>query len=142
MLTAIISRRLFSTVREELVVEAVAELEEDFARVEEMRAAKSEAVVEEHAAVRDVDGLDTGGKTVTETLAQRQIEGGMARQMVGAARDCTADSEAGGIVDVGGCIAAPRQSELAANMKRVALIVIEETKAWWRRGAGRDQPAG
>lgn len=53
-----------------LIVEPVAKLHEDFARVDEMRAAKREAVVQQHAPVRDVQRLHIHRECFPEVFAQ------------------------------------------------------------------------
>ena len=69
----------------ESIMEAVAELEEDLARVEIVGAAEGEAVVEEHAAVGDVDGLEIDGEALTEVFSEREIKRGMRLEMAGEA---------------------------------------------------------
>jgi len=64
------------------VMEAVAELEKDLPRVEEVGAPEGEAVVEQHAAVGNVDGLQVGGESFAETFAERKIEGSVRLQMI------------------------------------------------------------
>src|SRR5258708_12214010 len=49
--------------------------------------------------------------------------------------------KAGGVINVRRSIRAPRQCVLAAEMKRIALVMIEQEKAWWRRGTRTDQAA-
>jgi hypothetical protein len=56
-------------------MEAVAQLDEDFPRVEEVRSAKGKAVVEQNAAVGDIDGTHGDGETLAEIFAQRQVKG-------------------------------------------------------------------
>ena len=123
-------------------MEAVAQLEKHLARLKEVRAAEGETVVQQHAAVGDVCGLKIDGKALAEVLAERKIESGVTWQVIGAARDGAAGRKAGSIIDVGRGIAAPGQTELAADMKRVALIVVQETETWRRRGAGFNESAG
>src|SRR6059036_2203873 len=60
--------------RRESVVKTIAQLDEKFARIEIVRSAEGEAVVEEHAAVGDVDGLEVDGEALSELLAERQIK--------------------------------------------------------------------
>ena len=52
------------------VVETIAHLEKDFARIEEVRAAKGEAAVEKDAAVGDVESLEAGGEFFTAGFAE------------------------------------------------------------------------
>lgn len=49
-------------------MKAIAQLHKDFARIEEMRAAEGEAVVEQHPAIGDVEGLQIDGKALAELL--------------------------------------------------------------------------
>src|SRR5215472_752272 len=112
------------------VVEAVAQLDENLARVDVMRAAEGEAVVEQHAAVGDVEGLHNGGESLTKTPAKREIKCGVRLEMV-ARRNLRGATvgEARGVGYVCVCRNMPRQRELAAEVKRVALIVVEKTAA-------------
>ena len=104
-------------------MEAVTQLRENLTRLEVVSAAESEAVVEEHAAVGDVGGLKIYGEALAELLTQRKIERRVRLKVVTQERRITI-GEAGGVGDVRGSISTPRQSELAANMQRVALIMI------------------
>ena len=52
-------------------MKAVANLDEDFAGVDVVRATESEAVVEKHAAIGDVDGLQICRKPFAELFADR-----------------------------------------------------------------------
>src|SRR6202007_3146936 len=95
-----------------------------------MRAAKGEAVVEEHAAVGNVDGLQVDREALAKLFAERQIESDVRLEMIrGIRRSLIAIGEAGSIVDVGGRVSMPRQRVLAAEVKRVALVMVEEAAA-------------
>src|SRR5437879_8756231 len=50
----------------ESIVKAIAQLDEHFARLEKVRAAEGEAVVEQHAAIGDVDGLQRSEEHTSE----------------------------------------------------------------------------
>ncbi len=52
-------------------MEAVAQLDEELPRVEKVRSAKCEAVVEQNAAVGDIDGAHGDGQALAEIFAQR-----------------------------------------------------------------------
>ena len=62
------------------VVKAVANLGVDFAGIEEVGSAEGETVVEEDAAVGDVDGVDVDGEAFAKTFAEGQVEGGVTGQ--------------------------------------------------------------
>src|SRR5260370_33129946 len=49
--------------------------------------------------------------------------------------------KAGGVIDVRRSVSAPWQCVPAAEMKRIALVMIEQEKAWGRRSARTDQAA-
>src|SRR5260370_42467258 len=49
--------------------------------------------------------------------------------------------KARGIVNVRRSVRAPRQCVLAAEMKRIALVMIEQEEARWRRSARTDESA-
>src|SRR5437899_5862942 len=109
------------------VVEAIAHLDKDFARFEIVRAAKSEAVVEQHAAVGDVNGLKVDGEALAEIFSDRKIKRDVRLEVVSGIRGSGSPvGKARGVGDVRGRVGMPRQSILAPNMKRVALIMIEE----------------
>src|SRR5260370_40061310 len=65
----------------ESIVETVAQLHKKFARIQVVGAAEGEAVVEEDAAVGDVDRLQVDGEFVAELLAERNVEGGVRLQV-------------------------------------------------------------
>jgi len=64
------------------VVEAIAHLDKDFARFEEVCAAKSEAIVEQHTAVGDIDRLNVDREALAEMFAKRKIKSSVRLEMV------------------------------------------------------------
>ncbi len=64
------------------VVKVVANLHEDFSRIQKVRSAEGEAVVEQDAPIGDVDAVHADGELFTELLAQRQIERRVRLEMV------------------------------------------------------------
>src|SRR5450631_3255086 len=95
-----------------------------------MEAAKRLAVVEVHPAVGHIQGIQRCRKAITEVFANREIERGVLWQMVsriGLAGESV--TEAGTVIDVGGRIRVPRQGDVRADVKGVALIVVEGTEA-------------
>lgn len=124
-------------------MEAVAELEEKFARIEEVSAAEGEAVVEKKAAVGDVDGLKAGGEAFAEIFAERQVESGVRLKVVAWINGRgIAVGEAGGVVGVGGDVRVPGKIVMSPDVERVALVVVEEAEAGGRRVARSDKAAG
>ena len=108
-------------------MKAIAQLDEHFARLEKVRAAEGEAVVEQHAAIGDVDGLQIDGEALAELLAEREIKRGVRLKMVARSHwRLAAVGEAGSVVDVGGRVSLPRQSQLTTEVQRVALIVVQQ----------------
>src|SRR2546427_5163693 len=108
-------------------MEAIAELDKDFARFEVVGAAEGEAVVEQHATVGNVEGLEIDGKALPKFLAKRKIKSGVRREVLaGILRSLVLVGEAGCVGNVGRGIGMPRQGELAAKVQRVALIVVEQ----------------
>src|SRR5260370_32294821 len=92
------------------------------------------AVVEVHAAVSHVQGIQRSRDALSEVLANRKVERGVLRQMVagiGLVHECV--TEAGSIIDVGGSKRPPRKTDVPANIEGVALVVIE-VKERRRRG--------
>src|SRR5216684_7106519 len=79
---AINARRNFAPIRPgKSVVETITQLDKNFARIQVVGAAKGKAVVEEDAAVGDVDALQVDGKPFAETLADRKVESGVRLQV-------------------------------------------------------------
>ena len=94
-----------------------------------MESAEGYAVVEFDAAVGYVERVDRGGEAFAEIFAQGQIECGVLREIVagiGLAGKCV--GEAGAVVDVGGGVGAPGESDIAADVEGVALVVIERAR--------------
>ena len=89
-------------------MEAVAQLDKDFARFEVVGAAEREAIVEQHAAVDNVEGLEIDGKALAKFLANRKIKRGVGLEMIARShRRLVAIGEAGGVGDVGRSIGVP-----------------------------------
>jgi hypothetical protein len=55
-------------------METVAQLDKKFARIQVVRAAKGKAVVEQNAAVGDIDALQVEGESFAETFAERKVK--------------------------------------------------------------------
>ncbi len=81
-------------------METIAQLDENFARVQVVRSAKSKTIVEEDAAVGDVDALQVEGESFTETLAKGKVEGGVRLEVI-AGDILIAVGESRGVVHVG-----------------------------------------
>src|ERR1700683_1840286 len=112
------------------VVEAIAKFDVDFARVVPVISAEDEARVIFAAAVGDIQCGEGCGKTFAEILADREIESCVLRQIIAwVGRAGESIAEAGTVVDVGGDIRVPRESDVTAYVERVALVVIE-----WSQG--------
>ena len=81
---------------------------------------------------------------LAEIFTQREIEGGVAGEIgaqVGPAGSALQSvAEAGAVVDVGGGECAPRESDVAADVEGVALVVIERSER--RRGGDVVEAAG
>lgn len=58
-------------------MKAVAQLDEELARIDIVRAAEGKAVVEKHAAVGDVDGLEIHREALAKFPAECQIKSGV-----------------------------------------------------------------
>jgi hypothetical protein len=110
-------------------MESVAQFGINLPRVVPVETSEGLAVVEVHAAVGYVQGIQRCGDALAEVLANRNVERGVLRQMVagiGLVNECV--TEAGAIIDVGGCVGAPGKGDVAANVQSVALVVIEGKK--------------
>src|SRR5260370_27746849 len=103
-----------------------------------MSAAEGEAVVEQDAAVGDVDGLQVDGKFVAELFAERNVEGGVRLQVTWWR---TAVGESGRVIDVRRGVGAPGKRVLAAAGQRVALVVVAGEIPTRGSGAITDQTA-
>ena len=107
-------------------MESIAKFGVNLARSVPVKTAEGLAVVELDAAVGDVESVERSRETLAEILAKRKIERGVLRQMVTRIRlvyECI--TEAGTVIDVGGRIGPPRKGDVAAEVERVALVVIE-----------------
>src|SRR6266481_8985125 len=82
-----------------LIMKTVANLYEDFARIEVMGAAESKAVVEQHAPVGDVHALQVNGEPFAKTLTERKVKRSVRLEMITRDRGI-AVGEAGGVIDV------------------------------------------
>src|SRR5271155_6128179 len=63
------------------VMEAIAELHVDFPRIIEVESAKGEAVIEQHAPIRDVQSGQGHGVFLVERFASRNVKRGVLRQI-------------------------------------------------------------
>ena len=63
-------------------MKAVAQLDEDFARLEVMGAPEGETVVEKHAAIGDVDGLEVDDEALAKLFAEREVKRSMRLKMI------------------------------------------------------------
>ncbi len=109
-------------------MEAVADFYVDFARVVPVEAAEGEAIVVLDAAIGNIQRGEGSGEALAEIFAERKIEGGVLRQIVagiGLAGERVAEPRA--VVNVGGSVGAPGESDVAADVERVALVVVERT---------------
>src|SRR5438034_11611444 len=90
-------------------MKTVAHLDVEFARIQVVSSAESKTVVEENAAIGDVQGLNVYGEPLTETLSQREVKCGVRLEMI-AGDQGVAVGEAGGVVDVGRSVEIGRAS--------------------------------
>ena len=82
------------------VVETVANLDEEFARIQVMSAAEGKAVVEQHPAVGDIDALNVDRESFAETFPERKVKRRVRLEMV-AGNIRIAVGESRSIIDVG-----------------------------------------
>src|SRR5437016_273414 len=111
-----------------LQMKTVAHLDVEFARIQVVSSAESKTVVEENAAIGDVQGLNVYGEPLTETLSQREVKCGVRLEMI-AGDQRVAVGEAGGVVDVGRSVGMEWEIVAHAEVQGVALVVIEELEA-------------
>src|ERR1700738_4443998 len=81
------------------IVKAVAHLDKNFPWIQEMRAAKRVAVVEQNPPVGNVDALDGERESLAELLAERQVKSRMRLKMISWDRRI-AVGEARGVINV------------------------------------------
>ena len=107
-------------------MEPVAKFNVHFTGVIPVKSAKGEAIVEFDATVGYVQGVERSGNIFAEFFAQGEIECGVLRQ-IGAGVGLSGErvGEAGAVVNVGEGMNSPGKSEVAADVQRVALIMIE-----------------
>ena len=108
------------------VVKAVAQLDENFARVVPVETAEGLAVIKFHPAIGHIQGVQGCGESVAEILAERKIEGRVLWQVVpGIWRPWKGVAEAGAVVNIRGGVRLPRKSDFAAEIEGIALVVIK-----------------
>jgi hypothetical protein len=115
-------------------MESVAELEIDFPWVVPMEATEGLAVVEVDSAVGHVQDIQRCGESLAKILTDREIEGCVLRQVVPwiwLPRKGIAEARA--VVDVGGSERTPGNTDVAAKIESVSLVVIERKEV----GRGR-----
>src|SRR5258706_3653025 len=110
------------------VVETVANLYKDFARIQVVRPAESKTIVEEDASIGDIDRLYICGEPFAEALAQRKVKRSVRLEMITRDRGI-AIGEAGGVINV--CRGVGMEGEIVARaeMQCVALVMIEEVES-------------
>ena len=108
-----------------LIVKVIADLDEDLPRIQIMRSAESEAVIEQHAAIRNVDPVYAHREFLAKRLAERQIKRRVRLQVVVRVRRGIAVREPRTVIDIGRNERLPWQRILPADVQRVSLVVIE-----------------
>src|SRR6266478_5740841 len=112
------------------VVEAIAYLHKNFPWVQEMCAAKRQAVVQQDAAIGNVGRAQRERESLCKFLPEAHVESRVAEKMV---RRRVAIRKAGRVVNIGGRVAAPRQIHRPAEVQGIALVVIEQKEVARRR---------
>src|SRR5277367_3298229 len=124
-----------------LVMKPETELPIDLARQVPVESAEGKTVVVEDALIRDVEGGDRSCEAFAEVFAKRKIEGSVTRKivsLVGLARHTGFSiAEARAIVNVGRSIGTPGKCDIGAYVERVALIMVERSKAGCGREVGK-----
>src|SRR5689334_13866704 len=110
-------------------MEPISNLRIDLSRIVPVETAECQAVVQLDAPVGNIKGGHGRGKPFAEILAQREIEGGVSRQIISGVRLAgKAVGETGAVVNVSGRPGAPGQGKVASDVQSVALVMIERTK--------------
>ena len=63
-------------------MKTVANLDVGFARVQVVSSAESKTVVEQNAAIGNVDGLHIGGESLAKLLTERKVKRGVRLEMI------------------------------------------------------------
>src|SRR6267378_3122176 len=108
-----------------LQMKTVANLDVEFARVQVVSSAESKTVVEQDAAIGDVQRLNVYRELLTETLSEREVKCGVRLEMI-AGDHGVAIGEAGGVVDVGRSVGMEWEIVARTEMQGVALVVVEQ----------------
>src|SRR6202451_1702726 len=123
------------------IMKTIAQFHVNLTRVIPVKAAKGEAIVIFHAAIGNIERGERRGNSLAEILAQRDIERRVLRQVVawrGLAGKGVAEARA--VINVGGSVRMSGEGNIAANIERVALVVIERSEL--RRKRKISEPAG
>lgn len=108
------------------VMKPVVQLHHHLARVVPVEATEGQAVVQFKPAIGQVESGHGGRPAFSEALAQGQIKGGVPGRIgagIGLSRNAVREARA--LVNIGRSPGAPRQIHVAAEVERIALIVIE-----------------
>ena len=81
-------------------MKAVANLDKDFARIQIVRSAKGEAVIQQNAAVCDVYRLYVHREVIAEALTDGEVKRGVRLKVI-AGNGRIAIRKPGGVIDVG-----------------------------------------
>src|ERR1035438_5035168 len=107
-------------------MEAIAKFDVNFPWIVPVESAEGNAVIEFYAPVGNVDGIQRSGKALAKIFSEGKIESCMLRQVIPGIRlsgKCIGETRP--IVNVGGGVDAPRERDIAANIQRIALVVVE-----------------
>src|SRR6185437_11366835 len=109
-------------------MKAIAHLAKNFARRVVVEAAEGDAVVEQHAVIREVDDVYGGGDTFSKCLAQRHAEIGVVREVrAGEFGIGIAVGKAGAVIKVKRTVGIVRQRGIHADIQRVSLVMVERS---------------
>ena len=115
------------------VVEAVAKFHVDLTGVVPVETAEGLTVVEIHSPIGQIQRVQRCGELVAEILAEGKIDSCVLRQVVPGIRlSRKGITEAGAIVNISRGIGSPCKNDVATDVERVALIVIEGKEESWR----------
>src|SRR5258708_6395987 len=109
-------------------MKTVAKLKDELPRVQVMRSAKGEAVIQEDTPVCNIHRLKVYRNALAQVLAQRDVERRVRPEMVAGYRRISVCKSLA-VVHVRRCGRPPRQSVGATRMQRIPLVVIQQSES-------------
>ena len=117
-----------------LIMETIAKLQINLPWIVPVESAKSQAVIQLHAFIADVQRRQRQGVLLGESLADRQVYRGVGRQInpgiLGLRRSVQPVGEPRAIVHVRRGVGLPRQAGVVTHIQGVTLVVVDGREPW------------